>query len=37
MKTIWNFLNRDVTVKVYVYLLDTLLVIAAVVTIWGGA
>jgi len=36
MKTIWNFLNRDVSVKLYVYILDVILVVAACATLWGN-
>lgn len=36
MKSVWNFLNRDVSVKLYVYLLDTVIVIAACFTLWGN-
>lgn len=35
MKTIWNFLNRDVRVKLYVYILDVILVVAVCATLWG--
>lgn len=36
MKTIWNLLNREVSVKLYVYILDVLLVVAAWATLWGN-
>lgn len=35
MKSAWAFLNRDVTVKLYVYILDIVLVVCAVATLWG--
>ena len=36
MKTIWKILSRDVTVKLYVYILDVILVVAACATLWGN-
>ncbi len=36
MKKVWKFLNRDVTVSLYVYLLDFIIIVAACATLWGS-